>query len=140
MSKTCSNVMLSNHQKVLSDCHSKEKQWLSLILCRLSKAELCNPKGLLSPINDTLDTLCGSQWFSTLDLLCSYWQVEVADKDREKTAFVTQDGLFEFTVVPFELCNAPATFQRLVLAGGKMFQVLGILSNSVIGKSCEEHL
>ena len=74
----------------------------------------------LPRVDDTLDTLAGSVWFLTLDLKSGYWQVEVAPEDREKTAFCTQEGLFEFSVTPFGLCNAPATFQRLmdsVLAG-----------------------
>jgi len=40
-------------------------------------------------IDDTLDNLSGSKWFSTLDLLSGYWQVEVEEADREKTAFST---------------------------------------------------
>ena len=68
----------------------------------------------LPRIDDTLDTLSGAKWFSTLDLLSGYWQVEVTAEDREKTAFVTRDGLFEFNVMPFGLCNGPATFQRLM--------------------------
>ena len=63
-------------------------------------------------IDDTLDNLAGSQWFSTLDLISGYWQVEL--NDRQKTAFSSPDGLFEFNVMPFGLCNAPATFQRLM--------------------------
>ena len=65
----------------------------------------------LPRVDDTLDTLSGSKWFSTLDLISWYWQVEVAEEDREKTAFCTPDGLFEFKVMPFGLCNVPATFQ-----------------------------
>ena len=42
------------------------------------------------------DTLAGSQWFTTLDLLSGYWQVEVEEKDKEKTAFCTPEGLYEF--------------------------------------------
>ena len=71
-------------------------------------------------VDDTLDTLTGSRWFTTLDLISGYWQVEMEEKEREKTAFCTPDGLFEFKLMPFGLCNAPATFQHLmdmVLAG-----------------------
>ena len=55
--------------------------------------------------------LLGSHWFSTIDLLSGYWQVGIAEKDKEKTAFTTQEGLFDFNVMPFGLC--PATFQCL---------------------------
>ena len=68
----------------------------------------------LPRIDDTLDTMAGSRWFSTLDLLSGYWQVQVDERDREKTAFCTSKGLFEFRVMPFGLCNAPVTFQRLM--------------------------
>ena len=47
------------------------------------------------------DTLAGSRWFSTLHLLSGSWQVEVVVADREKTAFIMQQGLFEFKVMPF---------------------------------------
>ena len=50
----------------------------------------------LPRIDATLDTLVGSRWFSTLDLLSGYWQVEVAERDQPKTAFCTTEGLFEF--------------------------------------------
>ena len=57
-------------------------------------------------IDDALDTLAGSKWFTTLDLISEYWQVEVSNQDREKTAFCTTDWLFKFNVMPFWLCNA----------------------------------
>ena len=98
----------------------------------------------LPRIDDTLDTLSGAQWFSTVDLLSGYWQVEVAEEDKPKTAFATREGLYEFNVMPFGLCNAPATFQRLmdlVLAGVQWTQCLVYLDDVIIiGRDFEEHL
>ena len=65
-------------------------------------------------IDDTLDMLAGKQWFSTLDLASGYWQVSLSQESRIKTAFATHSGLFQFRVMPFGLCNAPATFERLM--------------------------
>ncbi|XP_073323456.1 uncharacterized protein [Pagrus major] len=74
----------------------------------------------LPRIDDTLDALAGATWFSTLDFSDGYWQVEVAQEDREKTAFTTGQGLYQFRSMPMGLTNAPATFQQvmeLVLKG-----------------------
>ena len=68
----------------------------------------------LPRIDDTLDMLAGKQWFSTLDLASGYWQVSLSPEARCKTAFATHSGLFQFKVMPFGLCNAPATFERLM--------------------------
>ncbi|GBM66381.1 Retrovirus-related Pol polyprotein from transposon 412 [Araneus ventricosus] len=65
----------------------------------------------LPRIDDTLDALNGSQWFSTLDLKSGYWQVEIQPEDKEKTAFTTGQGLWQCKVMPFGLRNAPATFE-----------------------------
>ena len=98
----------------------------------------------LPRIDDTLDTLAGAKWFSTLDLLSGYWQVEMDEADKPKTAFCTPEGLFEFNVMPFGLCNAPATFQRLmdsVLAGLQWSSCLVYLDDIiVIRKTFEDHL
>ena len=79
-----------------------------------------------------------------LDLLSGYWQVEVAEGDRDKTAFATQSGLFESKVMPFGLCNAPATFQRLmdlVLAGVQWSHCLVYMDDIIIvGRSFKDHL
>ena len=68
----------------------------------------------LSRVDDLFDTPAGSRLFSTLDLISGYWQVEVHPGDKEKTTFCTSEGLYEFNVMPFGLCNGLATFQRLI--------------------------
>ena len=69
----------------------------------------------LPRIDDTLDLLAGSVWFSTLDLASGYWQIKMSENSKKKTAFVIPHrGLFHFNVMPFGPTNAPATFQRLM--------------------------
>ena len=68
----------------------------------------------LPRIDDTLDMLAGKRWFSTLDSASDYWQVSLSLEARCKTAFATHLGLFQFRVMPFGLCNSPATFERLM--------------------------
>ena len=68
----------------------------------------------LPRVDDTLNTLSGAQRFSTLDLKSGYWQVGLHQEDKEKTALSTPSGLFQFNVMLFGLCNAPATFERLM--------------------------
>jgi hypothetical protein len=69
----------------------------------------------LPKFDDCIDSLHGSEFFCALDLQSGYWQVPLkTEQDREKTAFLTKQGLFQFTVLPFGLCNAPRTFERLM--------------------------
>ena len=89
----------------------------------------------LPRMDDCLDCLSGSTFFSTLDLQSGYWQVEVEEKDRPKTAFRTRSGLFEYNVMPFGLSNAPSTFERcmeLVLKGLQWKTLLIYLDDVII--------
>ena len=101
----------------------------------------------LPRIDDLLDQLGHCKYFSTLDLASGYWQIRVAAESREKTAFVTPNGLYEFLVMPFGLTNAPAVFQRLmqkVISGlnpeaGSDFVAVYIDDVLVFSRTIEEH-
>ena len=64
----------------------------------------------LPRIDDLLDSFSGADCFSTLDLVSGYWQVGLAPDTQDKPAFVTNSGLYHFTVMPFGLANAPLDF------------------------------
>jgi hypothetical protein len=98
----------------------------------------------LPRIDDTLDTLAGAKWFFTLDLRSGYWQVDLHPDDKEKTAFSTGQGLWQFTVMPFGLCNALATFERLMetVLRGLTYDSCHVYLDDVIviGRTFQEHL
>jgi hypothetical protein len=95
-------------------------------------------------IDECLDTLTGNVWFSKLDANSAFHQIRISPKDRQKTAFVTKYGLFEFVRMGFGLCNAPATFSRamnLVLRGLTWSIVLAFLDDAlVLGRDFQSHL
>jgi hypothetical protein len=97
------------------------------------------------PRSDTcLDMLGGARLCSTLDLRCGYWQVEIKDSDRDKTAFVTRMGQYRFKVLPCGLSNAVSIFERLmdrVLTGLNWFTCLCYLDDvCVFSNSFDEHV
>ena len=64
---------------------------------------------------DTIESLVGARYFSTMDLKSSFWQVKVSEEPRQYTAFtVSSMGVYKFLRMPYGLCNAPATFQHLM--------------------------
>ena len=87
-------------------------------------------------INDNIDALSGSHWFTSLDCDMAYHQVPLAEEDKEKTAFATpRGGLYQYVTMPFGLCNAPATFQRLIertLAGLQWYIAVLYLDDIIV--------
>ena len=67
-------------------------------------------------IDQVLDTLVGNKFFSFLDGFSGYNQIQIAPEDQDKTTFTCPWGTFAYRVLPFGLCNAPATFQRAILS------------------------
>ena len=65
-------------------------------------------------IDESLSKLGDAKFFTTLDLGSACWQVPLRKQDREKTGFACELGLFQWKRMPFGLCNATATFQRLM--------------------------
>ncbi|UYV63206.1 K02A2.6-like [Cordylochernes scorpioides] len=65
-------------------------------------------------IQDMFDRLHNAKYFTTLDIAWGYWHVEMHPDSVKKTAFITNDGHYEFLVMPFGLKNAPSTFQRII--------------------------
>jgi len=98
----------------------------------------------LPHIDNCLNAMTGSTWFSTLDLRAGYHNIPVAREDRDKTAFVTRRGCWRYTVMPFGLTCAPSVFQRLmdlVLHGLAYETFLVYLDDIIIfGRSFDEHL
>ena len=86
-------------------------------------------------IDETLDSLVHAIMFTTLDLASGYWQVELDESSKEKTAFSTPGGHYEFNVMPFGLTNAPDMFQPLmecVLVGLSPAQCLIYLDDIIV--------
>lgn len=94
-------------------------------------------------MDESIELLDKAQIFSTLDGNSGYWQIERVEKVIDKTAFVTHNGLFKFTLMPFRLKNAPATFQYamdVILALVKRQNALVYINIIIFPRTLEEHL
>ena len=98
----------------------------------------------LPRIETCLDALGGAKYFSTFDLRSGYHHVEMAPEDADKTSFVTRQGTYRFTVLPFGLCNAGSTFQRVMdvaLSGLNMSILLVYLDDIIVfSENVSDHL
>lgn len=95
-------------------------------------------------VDECLDALSGCKWFSSMDLNSGFWQVGLHPEDRQKSAFATSLGLFQFTVMPFGLANSPSTFERLMedVLRGLQWEELLLFMDDIVSpsKSIEEDL
>lgn len=94
-------------------------------------------------IDEALDCMTGSRWFSVLDLRNGYYQIAMAEPDKEKTAFICPLGFFQFERMPQGITGAPATFQRLMekaVGDMNLLQCIVYLDDLIVfGRTLEEH-
>lgn len=143
----CSGIIRPSCSPYASPIVIVQKKDGSIRLCvdyRLLNAKTRKDAYPLPRIEESLDALGGAKWFSTLDLASGYNQVPLAEKDKAKTAFCTPFGLFEFNRMPFGLCNAPSTFQRLMerIFGDQSLQSLLLYLDDIVvfSSTFEDHL
>ena len=98
----------------------------------------------LPRIDDALDALNSTKFFSSMDLMSGFWQVEMESESREHTAFVTYGGLYEFLMLPFGLTGAPSTYQRLMecVLRNLTYKICLIYLDDILvySKTFEDHL
>ena len=97
----------------------------------------------LPSVRACLDSLHGSKLFTTLDLYSGYWQIPIAKEHRNKSAFSTESGHWQFCVMPFGVKNAPAVFARLMadIMQGLQWNGIAVYLDDIIigGKNFQEH-
>ncbi len=98
----------------------------------------------LQCVDNSLDFLARGKFITKQDLARGYWQVTIAEESRPKTAFISHCGLFQFRVLPFGLCNAPAAFQRLMntVLAGLVYKTCAVYLDDIVVASptFEQHL
>ena len=122
----------------------KSGQWRFCVDYRRLNSVTVKDSHPLPRVDDTLDALAGAVWFSTLDFSNGFWQIEVAEDDREKTAFNTGRGLYQWRSMPMGLSNSPATYQRMMelVLRGLPWNICMVYLDDVLlfSKTFEQHL
>jgi deoxyuridine 5'-triphosphate nucleotidohydrolase len=98
----------------------------------------------LPRIDEMMDALGKAKWFSSTDLTNGFWQIGMHPDSVQKTAFISREGLYEFNVMPFGVCNGPPTFQRAMdnMLGNYnwKFAMVYIDDINIFSETFEEHL
>lgn len=123
----------------------KDGSWRVWVDSRRLNAVTVKDAYPIPKIEDYLVALAGSQWFSTLDLNMACHRVPMAEQDKKKTDFATpRGGLFQYTIMPVGLCNAPVTFQRIIekTLSGLQWKIAVLYLDDIVvfGKNLEEHI
>ncbi len=98
----------------------------------------------LPNMRELMDAIAEAKYYSSWDLISGFWQIEIEEGDKAKTAFSTSWGHYEYNVMPFGLKRAPATFQRLMtkVLGPYLYDFVMVYLDDIIifSQTMEEHL
>ena len=126
------------------DC--KKERWYQSSCYNYQRLNAITKKDsyLLPRIDNAIEKLEGAQFFSAMDLISGYWQINLPEEDQEKCAIIAQSGLYQPTQMPQGLSNALATFQRVmdsVMRDLKFSCILVYLDNiNVFSKTFSDYL